>query len=56
MEHMKHTHKDPNASGVASKYITLLGTNFGTILRIITIHSIIHAHVHLLYMNLPCEL
>jgi len=20
MEHMKHTHKDPNASGVASKY------------------------------------
>lgn len=22
MEHMKHTHKDPNASGVASKYPT----------------------------------
>lgn len=21
MEHMKHTHKDPNASGVASKYL-----------------------------------
>lgn len=25
MEHMKHTHKDPNASGVASKYPTLPG-------------------------------
>lgn len=24
MEHMKHTHKDPNASGVASKYPTLV--------------------------------
>lgn len=23
MEHMKHTHKDPNASGVASKLISL---------------------------------
>lgn len=25
MEHMKHTHKDPNASGVASKYPILPG-------------------------------
>lgn len=24
MEHMKHTHKDPNASGIASKYLSLL--------------------------------
>ena len=24
MEHMKHTHKDPNASGVASKYLILV--------------------------------
>lgn len=27
MEHMKHTHKDPNASGVASKYPTLVSGN-----------------------------
>lgn len=27
MEHMKHTHKDPNASGVASKYPTLVRKN-----------------------------
>lgn len=24
MEHMKHTHKDPNASGVASKYLRII--------------------------------
>lgn len=28
MEHMKHTHKDPNASGVASKYPILPRISF----------------------------
>ncbi|KAL7305263.1 hypothetical protein TKK_0002400 [Trichogramma kaykai] len=34
MEHMKITHKDPNASGVASKYLGSTISSYGDILKV----------------------